>query len=55
MDIYYAYEANEECHACIFNKTVLDDDCTPYTICFKPYDKSRIFKDEPCKYYMKKP
>ena len=48
IDLHYAYEGNEECHACMFNKTVLDEDCTPYHICFIPHNKTT---EDKCSYF----
>ena len=54
MKPFYAYEENKECETCNYSKQVIAKDYAVYIICFKPYDKSRIFGDEPCVYHEEK-
>lgn len=40
IECYNAYDANEECNACVHSKSVTSQDFAPYHICFALHDKS---------------
>ncbi len=51
MQPFYTYYINDECNLCIFGESVTSADFQAYHICFKSHNKTRIFGDEPCKYF----
>ena len=48
--VYFAYDKNEECEACMFGKQVIAEDYAVYIICFTSYIK----KEDPCAGFTKR-